>query len=224
MTVARVARLLTAAAVAIVLAVGLAALFADAATATTRAYDYDATDAPTASCVVAASPAARPGQAAASWSVAASTYGYDDLSNLARTSARPVEGVLAPNTPGCGGQVLYHYTSAEGMAGILACQCINGSTGSTNARHGDGAYFTDLAPEGVTGTTAGQLSRALYGVPWNASRVSHFVAVDSSMVVPPPVWVAPLNSNTYPGSIYLSPSTVAVSIAGAVRRSGAVPF
>lgn len=120
--------------------------------------------------------------------------------------------------------MLYHYTSAEGMAGILGCQCIFAATGSTNARHGDGAYFTDLAPTSVTGTTPGQLSRALYGVPWNTSKVTHYVAVDTSKILPPARWVAPLNSSTYPGSIYLSPSSTPVSIAGGVVGSGSVPF
>jgi hypothetical protein len=110
------------------------------------------------------------------------------------------------------------------MVGILACQCINASLGPRNATFGDGAYFTDLAPEGVTGTNEYQLKRALYGTPWWPESVDHYVAVDSSQVVPPPALVGPLNSKTYPGSIYLSPSTTAVSIAGAVLRNGPVRF
>lgn len=101
---------------------------------------------------------------------------------------------------------------------------VDGSTGPRNATFGDGAYFTDLAPEGIAGTTEHQLKRALFGTPWWPGSVDYYVAVDSSRVMPPPVWVGLLNSNTYPGSIYLSPSVTAVSIAGAVVRSGAVRF
>jgi RHS repeat-associated protein len=121
-------------------------------------------------------------------------------------------------------RILYHYTSAEGMAGILTCQCINASSGRVNARHGPGAYFTDLAPASITGTTPGQLSRALYDVPWNLRRVTNYIALDASRVVPTPHWVAKLNSNTYPGSIYLSSSTSVVSIVGAVLGAGEVEF
>jgi hypothetical protein len=98
------------------------------------------------------------------------------------------------------------------------------SIGQQNATFRDGAYFTDLAPEAVTGTTEYQLKRALFGTPWWPRAVDHYVAVDSSRVVPLPVWEAALNSKTYPGSIYRAPSAGEVSIAGAVRRSGAVLF
>lgn len=96
--------------------------------------------------------------------------------------------------------------------------------GLTNARYGDGAYFTDLAPSSVTGTTADQLSYAMFRVPWNNSKVTHWVAVDVGRMANRPRWVPSLYGGTYNGGIFLSPSTGPVSVAGAVAGSGRIPF
>jgi hypothetical protein len=122
------------------------------------------------------------------------------------------------------GDLLYHYTSEDRMVGILACQCIWASSGEKNAKFGPGAYFTDLAPETVTGTTPYQLSRALYEIPWNFRRVTNYVAVDPEEMSNRPRWVHSLWSSTYSGGIYLASSTGPVSVAGAVRGSGRVSF
>ena len=121
-------------------------------------------------------------------------------------------------------ETIFHYTSEAGVAGILQCQCILQSTGGTNARYGDGAYFTNLSPLSTVGTTSGQLSYALINVPWNTAKVSHFVAVDSSQIEPTPARVAPLYGSTYSGSILLSPSTTSIPIAGALVGSGVTPI
>ncbi len=73
------------------------------------------------------------------------------------------------------GNVLRHYTSKEGYNAIMKSKTLNPSIGSKNARHGSGQYFTDLASEGLS---AGQVSRQLFGVPWNGRKVSHFIDID----------------------------------------------
>lgn len=141
----------------------------------------------------------------------------------------PLDPCRLPGLGLCGGseddpEVLYHYTSAEGANGIMACQCVFASSGSTNARHGDGAYFTDLAPTVTTGKTPGQLSYAFYEVPWNAPKVQYWVALDVGQMANRPQWVSSLYGSTFSGGIFLSPSTVPVSVAGAIVGSGPTPF
>jgi hypothetical protein len=74
--------------------------------------------------------------------------------------------------------ILYHYTSQKGLAGILRDMHILPSLKANNpndARHGDDQYFTDIRP----GTkTNGQVTRALIGVPYPASKYSWFVAIN----------------------------------------------
>nr|WP_199119349.1 HYD1 signature containing ADP-ribosyltransferase family protein [Pedobacter sp. ASV28] len=48
------------------------------------------------------------------------------------------------------------------------------SIGVKNARHGAGQYFTDL----TSGYTSGQISRRLFGVPWNTKQLTHFIDID----------------------------------------------
>lgn len=51
------------------------------------------------------------------------------------------------------------------------------SIGVKNERHGAGQYFTDLTDVNLT---AGQISRRLFGVPWNTRKLTHFIDVDVS--------------------------------------------
>ena len=44
-----------------------------------------------------------------------------------------------------------------------------------NARFGEGQYLTDIEPNSLT---AGQVSRRLYGVPWNTSKIAYHIKVD----------------------------------------------
>lgn len=77
--------------------------------------------------------------------------------------------------------VLYHYTSHEGLAGIMATQMILPSLGSgPNAYFGEGVYFTDISPAQAAATSPYQLSRALTISPWNNEKMMAFVAVDVS--------------------------------------------
>jgi hypothetical protein len=72
---------------------------------------------------------------------------------------------------------LYHYTSEAGYSAIIESNVLNASIGTKNARYGTGQYFTDIAPSTMT---MGQTSYRLYGVPWNSSRLSHFVKIETS--------------------------------------------
>lgn len=90
---------------------------------------------------------------------------------------------------------LVHYTTAAGLTSILSSQEIRESTGPTNARDGDGTYFTDIFPEDVAARRAedltpeqvaagkislGQLSRRLFGSPYHINSVEHYVVVSVS--------------------------------------------
>lgn len=75
-------------------------------------------------------------------------------------------------------QVLHHYTSSTGYAGILASQTLRPSLRANNpkdARFGDGQYLSDIVP----GTKSiGQLSMIFFGIPWGGKRFTHFVSID----------------------------------------------
>ena len=49
--------------------------------------------------------------------------------------------------------------------------------GLKNARYGEGQYLTNIEPNNYT---AGQISRKLYGVPWNTPKVEYFIKIDVS--------------------------------------------
>lgn len=66
------------------------------------------------------------------------------------------------------------------MQGILNSGQINPSIKTSftkDARMGSGQYFTDVVPDSKT---AGQISRSLYGVPWNTKKVSNYVEIDTT--------------------------------------------
>lgn len=74
--------------------------------------------------------------------------------------------------------ILYHYTNAKGLAGILGQGQIRPSLKASNpkdARYGDGQYFSDVLP----GTRRlGQLSYLFIGNPYQGRRFTHYVAMD----------------------------------------------
>ena len=74
--------------------------------------------------------------------------------------------------------ILYHYTTAEGLAGILNTGVLLPSLKSVNpqdAWYGDGQYLTDILPN--TKTKA-QLSRIFIGNPFQGNKYTHYVAID----------------------------------------------
>ena len=78
---------------------------------------------------------------------------------------------------------LFHYTTQNGLQGILESQSLRPSLVALNpadARYGDGQYFTDVTP----GTKSRiDLSRAFLGFPFQARRFTHFVEVDMTNLV-----------------------------------------
>lgn len=74
-------------------------------------------------------------------------------------------------------KTLFHYTNEAGYKAIMETGELLPSIGAKNARYGAGQYFTDIAP----GTaTVGQTSARLYGVPWNKSKLTHYIEVEVS--------------------------------------------
>ena len=72
---------------------------------------------------------------------------------------------------------LIHYTNKEGYNQIMQSETLNPSIGLKNARYGEGQYLTNLEAKDYT---AGQISRRLYGVPWNTAKVEYFIKIDVS--------------------------------------------
>jgi len=74
---------------------------------------------------------------------------------------------------------LFHYTSDQGLKGILTSGKINPSTISQNAkdaRIGDGQYFSDVVP----GTkTSNQLSKSFYNDPRLGNRLKNYVEIST---------------------------------------------
>lgn len=73
---------------------------------------------------------------------------------------------------------LFHYTSEDGLQGILESQSLLPSLVALNpadARYGDGQYLSDFAP----GTKSlAELSRAFLGFPFQGRRFTHYVEID----------------------------------------------
>jgi RHS repeat-associated protein len=121
-------------------------------------------------------------------------------------------------------RILYHYTSAEGLAGILESQKLNPSLGENGDAHwGDGQYFTDISPSNAQTGTAGQLSRALYNVGYNQRKVQYYIAVDVSDIAV--TAVAPVYSRTYGEKfIYLHSSQTPLDLTDKIVNYGPTPL
>jgi hypothetical protein len=125
-------------------------------------------------------------------------------------------------------QYLYHYTSDEGLAGILATQQILPSIGTpgdpkSDAQWGNGQYFTDITPQDASIGSAHQLSRALFTHPWYNRKVKSWVRVNVAGL--PVRRVTPVFSRTYGDKwIYLHPSESPLNVTGRIDGWGATPF
>ncbi len=108
------------------------------------------------------------------------------------------------------GNVLRHYTTEAGYKAIMESGELFASTGAKNARHGAGQYFTDL----TSGYTSGQISRRLFGVPWNSKKLTHFIDVDMSGLNV--IKNAPHN--------FLVPGTNSLPLGGRILNHGASIF
>ena len=124
-----------------------------------------------------------------------------------------------------GAQILTHYTDEAGYNGILESQEFRPSIGYKNARHGDGQYFTDMSPDNIVTfakkdlsaeqissgqISLGQASQKLYGIPYNAKKMTHYIQID----------VKGLDiSNPKPG-IFLNKSNTNLNLGGRIKGSG----
>jgi RHS repeat-associated protein len=73
--------------------------------------------------------------------------------------------------------VLYHYTTEEGMQGIRTSNELRASiwkAGTKDVRYGNGQYLTDIVPGSRSNAS---LARQLIGIP-NKYKFTHFVAID----------------------------------------------
>jgi hypothetical protein len=76
------------------------------------------------------------------------------------------------------GPVLVHYTTPQGLAGILSSQQIFPSIQGArkgDARLGSGQYVTDIPPGSISYAA---LSQQLYSNPGQVNRVQSFIAID----------------------------------------------
>jgi RHS repeat-associated protein len=108
---------------------------------------------------------------------------------------------------------LFHYTNGAGRAGILESEALNPSLKALNpadARYGNGQYLSDIVP----GTkTPAQLSREFLGMPFQASRFTHYVEID----------VTGLNVVQGRPGVFLIPNEDPLDLTGRIINSGPVP-
>ena len=74
---------------------------------------------------------------------------------------------------------LYHYTNEKGLNGIVNSNKLNPSLKANNlkdARHGNGQYLTDIAPNNTTPT---KLAKKLINVP-NKYKFTHYIEINVS--------------------------------------------
>jgi len=110
-------------------------------------------------------------------------------------------------------RTLFHYTTHQGGADIVASQVLKPSLIAVNpkdVRHGDGQYFSDIEP----GTkTPGQLAYALLHDPRGWRRFTYFIEID----------VTDLNVIEGRPGVFVLPSTKDLSLVGRIVRHGNVP-
>ncbi|MGI9920181.1 HYD1 signature containing ADP-ribosyltransferase family protein [Vibrio owensii] len=73
---------------------------------------------------------------------------------------------------------LHHYTTEQGLEGIIASKQIFASTKAKrakDARYGNGQYLTDIKPNTYSPE---KLSMKLFGGPHSFKRCEHFISID----------------------------------------------
>ncbi|CDZ34653.1 Hypothetical protein NGAL_HAMBI1145_24420 [Neorhizobium galegae bv. officinalis] len=107
-------------------------------------------------------------------------------------------------------QILCHYTTAKGMAAILATQQILPSLRAVNpsdARYGDGQYFSDIPPGTLKSS---ELASVFINRPFPAAKFSNYVCID----------VSGLEVHKGRDHVYVVPNQVPLNIAGRVYAAG----
>jgi len=128
------------------------------------------------------------------------------------------------------GKTLFHYTSEQGMAGILQSKTLNPSTKPPFITYGVGQYLTDIAPEQIIGRVRAdltqaeidqgymsfsQLSRQIYGQPFGmASRLRIYFEMN----------VSGLSVENPARNIFLIRGTEPLDLFGRIIRFGATPW
>lgn len=97
---------------------------------------------------------------------------------IGRPRPRPEPIVQTPFSPpdGCP-TTLYHYTTPEGLEGIIETQSLRPSRGAQSARYGNGQYFTDLSPEWAAENGIHRLAHQLYRDARKITPLQTFVEV-----------------------------------------------
>ena len=75
-------------------------------------------------------------------------------------------------------RTMFHYSTAEGYAGITSSERLLPSLKAVNpkdARHGDGQYLTDIVPGTMT---LGEMSYAFLKTPRGWRRFTHYIEID----------------------------------------------
>jgi hypothetical protein len=89
-----------------------------------------------------------------------------------------VEGLASGITVESAPKTLFHYTNAEGLAGILESGELRPSLKALNpndVRYGNGQYLSDIVPGSKT---PAQLSREFLGQPFQGRRYTHYIEID----------------------------------------------
>ena len=105
---------------------------------------------------------------------------------------------------------LYHYTSQEGLQGILNSGKLNASLKANNpsdAFYGEGQYFSDIAPGTMTNN---QLSRQFINNPFQGNKFSQYLEIN----------VSNLDITKGRSGVYVNHSTQPLNIKGLVKSSG----
>ncbi|MCX5604436.1 DUF6531 domain-containing protein [Streptomyces phaeochromogenes] len=154
--------------------------------------------------------------------------GLDPAPNHFAYVANPLSWVDPLGLTPC---TLYHYTTEEGLKGILESKQLFHATGPVHARFGDGQYFTDIAPDvvkslkkadldprdaGRGGISRYQLVGRLFGRPtkWGLGKTTHYVAID----------VTGLEIKQGRPWVFLHPNDGPLDISDRIVRHGKTPF
>ena len=138
----------------------------------------------------------------------------DKIAAKAKSDAGPkstlMKDVKSPSSTSSS-ETLIHYTNKEGYQQILETEKLNPSVGIKNARYGEGQYFTNLEPKDYT---AGQISRKLYVVPWNTSKLQYYIKIDMK-------GLNPIQNNPHN---FLVPGNNSLPLHGRILDSGVSVF
>jgi hypothetical protein len=106
--------------------------------------------------------------------------------------------------------VLYHYTTEDGLNGIMNDEAINPSLNPRYAHYGPGQYLTDIVPGSMS---KGEIATRLYNYASQSWKVTHYLSIDASG----------LDIVAGRENVYLVPGTEPLDISGRVMDFGETP-